>query len=286
MSPQRSSRETNPHDEVPVKQVKKKFEELLEEQLSKNPTFKKIDENSELDLPSLSNKLNVPCLTDLQSLPSSPNPKFLKRGEGHLCTYTRSQSSSQLRTLRSRFCRNESPEKGIINLEKITQIKEQLQQKNNELKKEEKELVHLKKVEMEELKRIRIEKSRERRYSPQREELEQLKKIILKMQTEEKTKECKHQEEVRKLNIEILKLRQKVAELERKATQNKTHTGFYPSSRMNPLGMTPLKKNGEYQGKIQKFVEKNKLNSARKVRKENFILDPFDSLSFDSREYN
>ena len=104
------------------------------------------------------------------------------------------------------------------------------------------------------------------------------------MQNDEKIKELKHQEEVRKLNIEVLRLRQKVAGLERKNQPIRICTGFSSSTKINQMNITPMKRNGEYQGKIQKFVEKNKLNSARKVRKENFLFDQFEYLSFDSRE--
>lgn len=261
MSPQRSSNDRNPHDDIPVKKVQKKFEELLEEQLQKDP-------NS----------------TPSKDFSSSSNPHFLKRGEGHLCTYTRSQSSSQLKTLRNRFTKIESPEKIQVDLEKISMIKEQLQLKNNELKKEEKELQMQRKVEMEELSRIRKEKSRERKTSPYRDEVESLKKIIKKMEDEDKIKEARHQEEVRKLNIEILKLRQKVAKFE--STQNRPNLNSSVSNpqRITSLGMTPVKRSGEYQGKIQKFVEKNKMNIVRKIRKENILFDQFDCLSFDSRE--
>ena len=262
VSPQRSSRDANPHDEVPVKRVQKKFEELLEEQLQRNPSLNLIEE-----IPNV----------------NSPNPRYLKRGEGHLCTYTRSQSSSQLKTLRNRLSQHESPEK-VIDLGKIHRIKEELIQKNYDLKKEEKEIISIRKIESEDLKQIRKERFRERKSSPQREEVEQLKKIILKMQNDEKIKELKHQEEVRKLNIEVLRLRQKVAGLERKNQPIRICTGFSSSTKINQMNITPMKRNGEYQGKIQKFVEKNKLNSARKVRKENFLFDQFEYLSFDSRE--
>lgn len=261
LSPQRSSRDHNPHDDIPVKKVQKKFEELLEEELQKDPSS-----------------------TPLKDFSNSLNPRYLKRGEGHLCTYTRSQSSSQLKTLRNRFTKQESPEKIQLDLEKINLIKEQLQLKNNELKREEKELAMQKKVEIEELSRIRKENSRQRKTSPFRDEVENLKKIIRKMQDDEKIKEMKHQEEVRKLNIEILKLRQKVAKFESVQSKQTCSNNGNQSQRITSLGMTPVKRSGEYQGKIKKFVEKNKINVVRRIRKENILFDQFDCLSFDSRE--
>lgn len=261
VSPQRSSRDSNPYDNIPVKRVQKKFEEMLEEQLQKNPSLSLVEE-----IPNS----------------NSPNPKFLKRGEGHLCTYTRSHSSSQLKTLKNRFSRNESPGK-VIDLEKIHKIKEQLTQKNFEIKNEDRGITSIRRIDNDEIRSMRNE-IKERKFSPQREEVDQLKKIIIKMQNDEKIKELKHQEEVRKLNIEVLKLRQKVAELERKTQLNKTCSGLNSIVRINKLHATQTKRNGDYQGKIQKFVEKNSLNSDRKLKKENFSFDQFECFSFDSRE--
>ena len=92
LSPQRVLKDTNPYDNIPIKRVQKKFEEMLEEQLQKNPSLSLIEEKPNLN---------------------SLNPKFLKRGEGHLSTYTRSQSSSQLESLRKSLSRNDSSEKAI-----------------------------------------------------------------------------------------------------------------------------------------------------------------------------
>ena len=148
------------------------------------------------------------------------------------------------------------------------------------MKKEDREIPYVGKIQYEESKNMRNDMD-ERKICPQREEADQLKKIIIRMQNHEKIKELKYQEELRKLNIDVLNLRQQVAELERKTKLNKTCSGFHSIVRINKLHVTPTKRNGDYQGKIQKFVEKRNLSSDRKIRKENYSFDQYECLSFD-----
>ena len=130
VSPQRSSRDQNSYDDVPVKKVLKPFEQLLEEQLQQNPSGETIRNNS----------LSVNPMT-------TTNSRFLKRGQGHLCSFTRSFSSTRLKSIRNRIMINElgANESFQSEIEKIHKIKEELETKTEELKKEEKDLIRKKK---------------------------------------------------------------------------------------------------------------------------------------------
>ena len=131
-------------------------------------------------------------------------------------------------------------------------IKRGLEEKNQELKKEEKELVKKKNQELKEIRKIRIERSKEAKKSPLKEEIECLKKIIGNLIEKDKAKDIRHQEEIKKLSLEIAKLKKRIKDFEKK------RVGPCKTSNPSPFSIkvSPTKKNLESQRKIQKYVEK------------------------------
>ena len=130
---------------------------------------------------------------------------------------------------------------------------------------------------MEEIRKLRKEKSRERKNSPLKDEVENLKKTIKKMVEEDKTKELKHQEELKRLNVEILKLRQKVSEYERKANKLVPCNSYNSNFKVKSLKSSPEKLKNSAEGKIRSFVERNKAATTKK--KENIVFSHSDIFS-------
>ena len=247
LSPQRSSRDYNPHDNIPVKKMQKPFEVLLEEELQHDPSA------------------NTPRNYSVGITPATTsNSAFLKRGEGHLCSYTRSFSSSKLNTIRNRVISKESHEneKLISELKNLNLMKKQIDEKAEEIKQEEKELKIKKRVELKEIHRLKSEKSKEI-YSPAKtSEVDALKKTIQRMTDADKLKDLKHQDEIRKLNAIILKLTKKVNIYEKNNTEKFSRTTPQKVS-FRTIKSSP-EKNRDNQGKIKQFVEKKHQISAKK----------------------
>lgn len=244
LSPQRSSRDMNPYDSIPVKKAEKPFEQLLEEQLQQNPSF---DSSRNSSLGALNS-----------------NNRFLKRGEGHLCSYTRSFSSNRLKSIRNKLI-GRTNEKLNAEISQIHLLKKELEEKSEEIKREEKELTRRKKAEIEEIKKIRMEKTRN---SPKKDEVEILKKTIQKLMENEKMKDLKHQEELKKLNVTIMKLRKTISEYEKNSKQPlaKTLTQAFTLKSIRP---SPEK------GKIQQYIEKKTQKKHTPTKDSEFTISHF-----------
>lgn len=252
LSPLRSSRD-NPYDDLPIRKAQKPFEELIEEKLRETPSLMSTNNES-----SKAHTLN------------SPSNKFLKRGEGHLSTLTRSFSSSILKNIRNKFLNKESLLNNNIQLElaKIKFMKKQLEEKNEKLKKEKKEILRKKKIELEEIQKIRIEKSKERPCSSDKEEIENLRKRVQKMMENDRLKDLKHQEEIKKLNNEIVKLKKKIDDIGQtnQKKQKLTPIKFNESITTRSLKVSPQKSKVDTQGKIKRYIDKSNQFASKNPR--------------------
>lgn len=266
VSPVRSRKFNNAHDDIPVKKVMKPFEQILEEQLQQNPLFESPKNNS-ISMNIGNNSHNL----------------FLKRGEGHLCTVTRSFSNSRLRTLKNRFLNYQS-NSNSIDIEKVSILKKELEVKNEILKRQEKDLSRTKISEQDELNKNIQEKLREKSASPSKNEVEKLKKIIQKLTEDDKVKALKHHEEVKKLNTELTKLRKQIIELERKNNKLISYKQITPILATKSMRVSPAKLK-ETQGKIKKYIEKKKLLGTKTViRPQESIFDGRSRIFLSSNE--
>lgn len=266
VSPVRSRKFNNAHDDIPVKKVMKPFEQILEEQLQQNPLFESPKNNS-ISMNIGNNSHNL----------------FLKRGEGHLCTVTRSFSNSRLRTLKNRFLNYQS-NSNSIDIEKVSILKKELEVKNEILKRQEKDLSRTKISEQDELNKNIQEKLREKSASPSKNEVEKLKKIIQKLTEDDKVKALKHHEEVKKLNTELTKLRKQIIELERKNNKLISYKQITPILATKSMRVSPSKLK-ETQGKIKKYIEKKKLLGTKTViRPQESIFDGRSRIFLSSNE--
>ncbi|OMJ88610.1 hypothetical protein SteCoe_9387 [Stentor coeruleus] len=267
ISPVRSSRDTNPHDDIPVRTIGKPFEQILEEKLQQNPSFDSPNRNS----------INVNPI-------STPQARFLKRGQGHLCSITRSLSTSRLKTLKNRFI-NIQTNTNSLDAEKVSELKKEIIVKNEIIKKQEKEIARKKKIDVEENRKMQ-ERNRNKRVSPNKDEVDSLKKTIQRLIESDKIKAIKHQEEVRKLNIEISKLKRRVNELERKNNKILYIKALNPVLKNKSIrNQNERSREGQGQGKIKKYVEKAKLTGTKTTKKiPNIIFDSQNSIIFSSQD--
>ncbi|OMJ67125.1 hypothetical protein SteCoe_35791 [Stentor coeruleus] len=267
VSPIRSRKYNHAHDDIPVKKVTKPFEQILEEQLQQNPSFE-LSKNNSISMNTGNNSHNL----------------FLKRGEGNLCTVTRSFSNSKLRTLRNRFL-NYQNNSNSIDIEKVSILKKELEVKNEILRSQEKNLTKTKISEQVELNRNRQEKLREKRTSPSKNEVENLRKIIQKLTEDDKIKALKHHEEVKKLNAELTKLRKQIIELERKNNRIISYKQITPVLATKSMRVSPEKPKESSQGKIKKYIEKkNLLGTKTVIRPQENIFDGKDRFFLSSNE--
>jgi hypothetical protein len=229
VTPRHTSYDSNLHDNLPVKQAKP-FEQLLEDTLKSSPQA---------------------AISQSPSMQSEPKPKFLKRGEGHLCAISRTFPTSKLRTLR-RWINSKSgkTEMSTIDLSAIRTIQKEIEGKNEALKREEKDLLKKKQAEIEEIQRLRQIKIKEIKKVPEKDEVYELRRRIEKMTEEGKLKEIRYKDEVKKMNVEIGKLKEKISGYERKEKQKRRQAELEKSS--------PEKDWNKNEGKIRQYVEKNK----------------------------
>lgn len=265
-SPVRSSRDVNPHDDIPVRIIEKPFEQILEEKLQQNPSF---------DSPN-SNSISVNPI-------STPQARFLKRGQGHLCSITRSFSSSRLKTLKNRFT-NIQTNSNSLDAEKVSELKKEIIVKNEIIKKQEREIARKNKLDTEE-NRKRQERNRDKRVSPSKDEVDNLKKTIQRLIESDKIKTIKHQEEVKKLNTEISNLKRRVNDLERKNNQLLYIKALSPAVKNKSI-RNQNERPRDGQGKIKKYVEKAKHTGTKTIKQaQNIIFDPQNSIIFSSEDF-
>ena len=228
LSPIRTFRESHQYDDLPVKKVEKPFEQLLEEQLQQNPSF-----------------VSPKSTTQSLNFSNSSNIKYLKRGQGKLCSFSpRNYSSSMLTSIRNKLLFKELEKKTTPEFENISNIKQELEEKTKKLKKEEKQLIKKKNLELKEIKKSQ-------QIFSKKDETQELKKKISQMIEADKIKDFKHKEEIKKLNTEILKLNKKLSQLI-KFSPSSTFLISSKSVRNSPEKRV---KASDSQGKIKKFVE-------------------------------
>ncbi|OMJ66957.1 hypothetical protein SteCoe_36019 [Stentor coeruleus] len=265
-SPMRSSRNINLHDDIPIRTFEKPFEQILEEKLQQNSSF---------DSPN-GNSINMNPI-------STPQTRFLKRGQGHLCSITRSLSSPRLKTLKNRFT-NIQINSNSLDAEKVSELKKEIIVKNKIIKKQEREIAVKKRIDSEE-NRKRQERNRDKRVSPSKDEIDSLKKTVQRLIESDKVKTIKHQEEVKKLNTEISNLKRRVNELERKNNQLLYIKALNPALK-NTYIRNQNERPREGQGKIKKYIEKVKLTGTKATKHaQDIIFDPQHSIIFNSEDF-
>ena len=143
-------------------------------------------------------------------------------------------------------------------------MKRKINEKSEELKREERDLKIKKKLELKEIHKLKYEKSKDSCSPTKTSEADILKKTIQKMVEADKIKDLKHQEEIRKLNIIISKLTNKLNTYEKNSVN-------FPRTTPQKINFRSIKsppdQNRDNQGKIRQFVEKKHQSSAKKERR-------------------
>ncbi|OMJ88989.1 hypothetical protein SteCoe_8903 [Stentor coeruleus] len=263
VSPIRSFRNSNPYDDKPIKKIEKSFEQMLEEQLQQSPSFESSKNNSI----SIHSRNATPVV-------------YLKRGQGHLSVVNQSLSSSKLKVLKNQLFKSHE-NFNSANIEEVKILRKEIDNKNVIIKRQEREIARKKKIE-ENLNRRRQEKSREKSYSPIRDEVDNLKKVIQKLNELDKARNIKHQVEINKLNTEINKLRQRLSELERKNLKLVSYKVPSPVLASKSYKSTPNKKRDDTR-KMQSNIEIANRFQNRVIKKSrDAILDPKNPIFINS----
>lgn len=263
VSPTRSFRNSNPHDDKPIKKIEKSFEQMLEEQLQQSPSY----ESSKSNSISMNTRNMQPVV-------------YLKRGQGHVSVINRSLSSSKMKILKSQIFKSQE-NFNSVDVEKVKALRKELDNKSAIIKRQEREIARKKRIE-ENLDRRRQEKSREKSYSPIRDEVDSLKKVIQKLNELDKARNIKHQVEIKKLNTEISKLRRRLTELESKNLKLISYKVPSPVLTSKSFKNTPDKKREDIR-KIQKNIEMVSKFQNRVIKKSHdIILDPRNPIFLNS----